>query len=445
MNKANKQNRASQKADQVWFCAACHKGLFALLMVIGMEAVAVPKLPEEAMSAITTAIKTHPEVLRADSEMLSARSQVRAGEFRWFPNAEVAVRTGEQGDRYSTMGLNQALWDNGRRNAEFEAAKAGARAAFAGKYSSMQTIGVAAINAYLDVARTRAQLLVAEANVREHEKLHSSVVKRNEGGIGSKSDATLATSRLQQAKATEKHWQGQVARAEASYLATIGANVPARELPGIELPATDDEKDSMLDKVVTRSPSLKKLREEVKVAEANVSAQRALLFPTLFARVDNTKYFGSGPFDNDTRFSVNMQWQNDVALTQRYKIEAAQYGVEAARHALESEQRILLQTASNYWADFIAALKRSEELERFAKSAAETVNLFKRQFTIGRRSWPEVTNTLQDLYSAESQKVEARYAVIASRMALAFMAGEMDELIEAEIDAQRSSYTNNSQ
>lgn len=420
-------------------------GLFALFMSMGLETIAAPKLPDDALQAVTTAIKTHPEVLKSDSQMWSARSQVKAGEFRWYPNAEVAVRTGERGDRYSTMGINQALWDNGKRNAEFEAAKAGAQAAFAGKFFSMQSIGIAAISAYLDVARTRAQLLVAEANVREHEKLHSSVVKRNEGGIGSKSDATLATSRLQQAKATEKHWQGQVAKAEAAYLAVIGASVPARELSPIEVSTTGDEKEALLDKVLARSPSLRKLREEVKVAEANVTASRALLFPTLFARVDNTKYFGSGPFDDDTRFSVNMQWQNDVALTQRYRIEAAQYAVEAARHALESEERVLLQNASNYWADFIAAIKRSEELDRFAKSAFETVNLFKRQFTIGRRSWPEVTNTLQDLYSAESQKVEARYAVISTRMALAFMAGEMDELIEAEIDPQRNSFSTNPQ
>jgi len=110
-------------------------------------------------------------------------------------------------------------------------------------------------------------------------------------------------------------------------------------------------------------------------------------------------------------------------------VEAAQHMVDAAKHALESEERVLVQTSSNYWSDYTTALSRSDELDKFSASAAETVKLFKRQFTIGRRSWPEVTNTLQDLYSANSQKVDAKYAVMTSRMQLAFVGGEMDYLI----------------
>lgn len=120
-----------------------------------------------------------------------------------------------------------------------------------------------------------------------------------------------------------------------------------------------------------------------------------------------------------------------MALTQRFQIDAAQHKVTAAKHAIESEERILVQTASNYWADYTTALNRTEELNKFAESAAETVKQFKRQFTIGRRSWPEVTNTLQDLYSARSQQVDAKYAAMSSRMQLAFVGGEMDYLFIA--------------
>lgn len=409
-------------------------------MLHAEEAVAEVKLPAMMLDAIKLAMKTHPEVLKADSEMLSAKSQVKAGEYRWFPTAEVAVRTGEAGDRYSTIGMNQPLWDNGKRNADFAAAKAGESAAFSGKYLSMQSLGMAAVDVYLGLAKTREQLLVAQANVEEHQKLHSSVLKRNTGGVSSKSDASLATSRLQQALAIEKQLRGEVAKAEAAYYAVVGSKPATGEIQEVVLWDLAGGNDGLVARVLNRSPSLQKLKEEVKVAEANVLSSRAQLFPSLFARVDNTKYFGSGPFDNDTRFSVNFQWQNDVALTQRYRIEAAQYAVNATQQALAAEERILTQTAANYWADYAAAIERKEELERFAKSALETVSLFKRQFTIGRRSWPEVTNTLQDLYSAQSQKVEARYAAMISRMRIAFLAGEMDGYINSEIGGVGSAY-----
>lgn len=414
----------------------CKLGGILLMMsaTSSIAASAMPELPEQLVLAIRSAIQAHPDVMIANSQMLSAKSQVEAGGYRWYPKAEVAVRTGERGDRYSTVGLNQTLWDFGKINADFEAAKAGELVALSGKNVAKQSIGMAAAIAYLDVARAREQKTVAEENVSEHRKLHFSVLKRNDGGIGSKSDVTLTTSRLQQARATEKHWVGTVARSEAVFLSVVGAQVVPGSLPLIKSWSVAGEKDGLVARVVGRSPSLQKLREEVKVAEATVESRRAQLFPTLYARVDNTRYFGSGPFDSDTRFSVNFQWQNDVALTQRFQVDAAQHMVAAAKHALESEERILVQTASNYWADYTTAISRTEELNKFAESAAETVKQFKRQFTIGRRSWPEVTNTLQDLYSARSQQVDAKYAAMTSRMQLAFVGGEMDYLLSAGID-----------
>lgn len=395
-----------------------------------------PKLPEGMVTAIRTAMQTHPEVMAADAEMLAARAQVGAGDYRWYPKAEVAMRTGERGDRYSTVGLNQTLWDNGKINADYEAVKAGERGAISGKSAVIRSVGMDAATAYLNVARAREQKKVAEDNVNEHKTLFESVLKRNGSGIGSKSDVSLTASRLQQARSIAEHWQGEVLRAEAAYLAIVGQPVGVNDFSAVAPWDVAGGKDGMIANVVASAPSLQKLREEVKVAEATVLSKRAQLFPTLYARVDNTRYYGSGPFDDDTRFSVNFQWQNDVMLSQRYQVEAAQHKVTAVQRAVESEERNLVQAANNYWADYRTALNRSVELAKFSETAAETVRLFKRQFTIGRRSWPEVTNTLQDLYSARSQKVEAKYAAIIARVRMAFVAGEMDRLFNAGDDRQ---------
>lgn len=404
-------------------------GLLIVSAINAMAAPDQPRIPDELLMSIRSAMQTHPNVMAADSKMLSAKSQVEAGGYRWYPKAEVSLRTGERGDRYSTIGLNQTLWDFGKINADFEAVKAGELSALSGKNVAMQTIGMAAAIAYLDVARAREQKVVAEENVSEHRKLHSSVLKRGNGGIGSKSDVTLTTSRLQQARAIEKNLNGVVAKSEAVYFSVVGVPVEASVLPLIASWDVAGGESGLMARVIERAPSMQRLREEVKVAEATVDSKRAQLYPTLYARVDNTRYYGSGSFDNDTRFSVNFQWQNDVALTQRFQVDAAQHMVTAAKRELEAEERVLVQTASNYWADYTTALSRSEELNKFSESAAETVKLFKRQFTIGRRSWPEVTNTLQDLYSARSQYVDAKYAAMASRMQLAFVGGEMDDLL----------------
>jgi adhesin transport system outer membrane protein len=157
--------------------------LMLLLLAAFSQAWAENILPTELAQAVQSAINTHPEVLVADSQRLSAKSQVKAGEYRWYPRAEVAVRTGERGDRYSTIGLNQTLWDNGKLNADFDAAKAGESAALASEYEVMQSIGISAAGAYLDVARAREQKAVAEENVKQHQILHESVIKRNSAAL----------------------------------------------------------------------------------------------------------------------------------------------------------------------------------------------------------------------------------------------------------------------
>jgi len=406
------------------------------LMVVCAAATAAPVLPDEVVLAIRTAIQTHPDVMGADSKMLSAQTQVVAGGYRWFPKAEVAVKAGKSGDRYSTIGLNQTLWDGGKLNAGFDSAKATESAALFDKDVSMESVGMAAALVYIEVAKARHQKQVADDNVSEHEKLYESVQRRRDGGIGARSDVTLASSRLRQARATAEHWQGEVSRSEAAYLSVVGTSPVEGSLPLINLWDIANGKEGVVARVVARAPSLQKIREEVKVAELDVASKKAQLFPTLYARVENIQYFGNSAINDDTRFSVNFQWQNDVALTQRYQVDAAQYMVMAAQRLLESEERKLKNSASDYWDDYATSLSRREELGRFLISASETVLLFKRQFTIGRRSWPEVMNSLQDLYSARSQKVDAMYGAMSARMKLAFVAGEMDFLLGSHLQAE---------
>lgn len=76
---------------QVGYTAVCSLlQLMAIFIVISalftshsVAADATPvttKLPEMLLEAMRLAMKTHPEVLRAESEMQSAKSQVKAGE-----------------------------------------------------------------------------------------------------------------------------------------------------------------------------------------------------------------------------------------------------------------------------------------------------------------------------------------------------------------------------
>jgi len=54
-----------------------------VFLTTSTHSLAAPALPEEMTSAIRSAMQTHPDVMVANSRMLSATSQVTAGGYRW--------------------------------------------------------------------------------------------------------------------------------------------------------------------------------------------------------------------------------------------------------------------------------------------------------------------------------------------------------------------------
>jgi hypothetical protein len=85
-----KHTKHSLTQSKCWALFACFLTSVYFLLASGF-AVAEPKLPEMLITAISSAMKTHPDVLKADSEMLSAKSQVKAGE---YPQGEASGDSG---------------------------------------------------------------------------------------------------------------------------------------------------------------------------------------------------------------------------------------------------------------------------------------------------------------------------------------------------------------
>jgi len=398
-------------------------------------------LPPELGLAIKAAITHHPEVNMAESDVLAAKAIVEAGGYRWYPKVEVSSRMGSNqsggaGNRSLNLVLKQSLWDAGRVDADYDSAKASESVSLSAEVATQEDIGTRASSAYFSVSRARAQKQVARRSVEDHRNLYNSVDRRKVAGLGSLSDVTLASSRLQQAIASEVQWQGEINRAEAAYLSVVN-ELPPDAMPELDVWEVDGELKDFITVAKVRSPVLQKLRNQLLVAEANVKSKKAQQFPTLYASVDHASYLGGATgslYQDDTRFTVNFEWQNDVALTQRYQVEAAEQKVISARYAVESAERQLVETLTGYWQDYTTSRQRRDELKKFEDSAAETVGMFRRQFSIGRRSWPEVMNSLQDLYGAQNQQVEAKYQVMTARLKIAFLIGEMDEYLRLAND-----------
>lgn len=388
------------------------------------------------LEAVRQAVATHPRVSAANYELQAAQSNTTAGKFRWFPVLQIDNQNAKKSDRYpngayTTTALKQTLWDFGRIEADNDATLARESAAVAALGGTHDEIAFRAAMAWSSLVRARQLRAVAETNLKDHLAAHQSISRRAEGGLGTRSEVSMAASRLQQARAAVHQWEAEIARAEANYVAVIGMP-PAAELvsldPGNRIPLLN----TILDEAKAYSPQLQKLRADAEVAEAETRSSRAQIFPRLYGRMARTDYHNSSTsaiYGGEWQFTVNAEWQSDVGISQRYRVESAERQSQAAQEAVISAERDLVEQVSATWHDYNTALNRAVELKGFASAATETVDQFRRQFNLGRRSWPEVMNALSDVYTARLQVTEAEFNAVTARIRLAVTAGEMSALL----------------
>lgn len=388
-------------------------------------------VPDSFAVAVRSAVDSHPRSFAARSALGAADSIVAAGDYRWAPVINSSVRSGKTGDRGATISVRQPIWDGGRIEADHESALAKSRQAGAEFDEVIDDLRSRAALAYLNVARFRELLIFAEKNVGEHLAARASIVAREKGGLGTRSDVVMVESRLRQAQSTVRQIRGELEKAVTTFRSVIGVDPPvdAGDFAFGELPSLEHSQNIAEE----RSPELRKLRAQVEAARAAARAVMAQASPVLSAQLSRTHYLGSAAYaeylnttNGDWRFGFNLEWQGDVGVSQRFRAQSADRQADSLAASAEAALREVREQVAGYWTDVNTASARFSSLRGAADAAAETVVLFRRQFIIGRRSWPEVVNALSDLYQANAQLTDARYAMFVSAARMAVILGAFD-------------------
>ena len=90
-----------------------------------------------------------------------------------------------------------------------------------------QAIALRAVEAYLEVQRTRRIIQIAERNVKVHEQILQRVRARATSGRGPRSDVDQALARVAAQKAALAQARGRFEDAVAAYIQAVGEKPPA--------------------------------------------------------------------------------------------------------------------------------------------------------------------------------------------------------------------------
>lgn len=362
-------------------------------------------------NALSDVCLGNPELQAARADAESSGFFADYARYLYLPRVELNSYVGSSGNKIISTEVTQTLWDGGRISSNVSSMGEKRNADIFKAQSKVDDLSLRIIDTYVNLLRVAEQETISQKNVTKHEMFYGSSMKRRESGLGNASDVEMVLSRLQQARANLLYWKGEREKYATSYMSLVG-HAPPETISILSESENHSvmDRNELINKAISRSPVLEALRHELSVAQADVNHSLAQNFPVVFAKANHNAGGDKSSLDQTgTSMTLNLQWQNDVGFSQRFQTKAARMKVRSAQYMLQSAENNLRELVSGLYTGYTTAESKKAELIKFKQSATKTVEMYEKQFIIGRRTWPDLVNSLQDLYNAESQLKDAEY------------------------------------
>jgi adhesin transport system outer membrane protein len=380
---------------------------------------------DELASIVDRVVDTHPAVVAARSTLAAAESDLDGSKWARFPGLTVeGFVDGRDNGRASTVvSLEQPIWSFGRINAGISQAEARVDAARAGVDEAALDLALRASVAYIEYQRLQARDRIYAESVQEHTRLVDSIQRRVDQQISAESDAAYALQRLLTVQ--QEREQNQVG-------ATLALS-RLRELTGmqdLEVKAVlrfsaeehQPSSDGMLRAALDYSPLNRRLSAEVDAAVAETAVRKAQIWPQL--NLQAARYSGGGNADLGTRVGLVMRLQTDGGLSRVSAVRAAEQREVAVRSAADAALRDVREQLMADLSENTSAASRIDLGSRAIAASRTVTDSYLRQFTAGRRSWPEVLNVVREGLIAGIVEVDAQASAMSSAWRLRLRTGQ---------------------
>ena len=383
--------------------------------------------------ALRLALESHPALAQRRGEIDAAGFDIKSAEWKRYPTLTVErsqllgrqpVITTNSNQGAQTIRVEQRLYTFGRITSEIDAATLRQQGAEWALVETEQDLLTRVVGAYMELVRQSARLRIAGRNIDEHQRLVDLIQRRRESGVSSDVDAALAQARLAQARAEQASFRAAALNARVSLEQLAGAPLPGDpETPRRAERLKWSDAARALDQAAGFSPTLKRLAANVDLAETDVRARNAAIYPEVVGRYE--RFNGSAqviPFD---RWMVVLQYQPGAGLSQVPLIDAARRRVEAATSGLEAGRRDLTERVFSQYNEARSLLEQIEPARGYQRASADVMDSYLRQYTAGRKTWQEVLNAQRELTQAGYALVDTESATTAAFLKLDVLTGEL--------------------
>jgi len=401
--------------------------------------VALPLTAATLEDAVRQALTTNPQLTGAAAAVRAAGYDVREARAGYLPSVDLDTRFGEEHSnikqlnrpnndddmwrRESGLTVTQLVWDGMATASEVQRRVALLNSAESSLADTQNALAFKAVEAYIDVLRNRELVDLARANVISHDQVLNNVEAKSGSGVGNKADVEQARARLALAKSTLTARQGGLHEAEARYVRVIG-DAPG-ELAKPNITPSGLLKDGMVDPsdlaiatdraqedAFTLHPAVMRSKAEIDAALATIRAARAGYHPRLdlqgSVRRDNDVGGISGNRDTSNLMLV-ARWNLFRGGADRAQSLSAAERKNEADNRLDDTLRAIAENVAIAMESRATSESRLAHLQQYVNASQGTLQAYRAQFEISRRTLLDLLNAEDELFNARSNLAAGTY------------------------------------
>lgn len=396
--------------------------------------------------AVAIGINTNPETGVVQTNRRATDEELRQARALYYPSIDFrgdtgvehsddpATRAGVDDDpenlwRYEAgLTLTQLLFDGWETRYENERQKMRVLSASSRVRETSELVGLAIVEAYLEVLRQRELLRIARQNVADHIAILEQIEDSADAGRSTQADNEQARARMAAARATEASVREQLRFAEAAYIREMGDPPVDLLTPLVPVDGLSSDVEREVKVALHQSPTIDIFEADIKVANAEMEGAKSTFYPQVDLQLNAREGQDlNGVRGRDTSASalVVMDWNlyrggADSARVREHinrEAQAKEARAEAAR-SVESDVR---QT----WARMVSAGERARQFAAQADANTEVVKAYKDQFDLNRRTLLDVLDAQNELFVSKSNTVNSEFLEMFAIYRILALKGEL--------------------
>ena len=406
---------------------------------VSLAAPAALAEPANLKDTAQKAILTNPEVLQKWHAYLAAVNERGVAFGGYLPRLDLSAQTGrvnqddplfkkDYSQHSATLLLTQMLYDGFATRNEVRRLDHALTVRLFELIGASETAALEVTRAWLDVQRYRKLVQLAEENYVRHRATQQQMEHKVQAGVGRRVDLELVAGRLALAESNLLTETANLHDVSARYQRLVGEMPPPEMTRAASLAGGSGDAGQVLKAVQDRNPAIRAAVENVRAAQAAVSARRSAFQPRVDLRLRQDRGTDLNGYDGRTdnrTAEVVLNWNLFNGMSDKARVRQYVDQLDMARDLRDKACRDERQTAAIAVDDVRKLTEGLVFLDQHQLSMEKARDAYRKQFDIGQRSLLDLLDTENELFQARRAYTNAEHDLAIAQARARASAGEL--------------------